>query len=127
MKPFRVLITGSRLWEDWPAFNEALSTVELAAAPRPLLVVHGYARQGADAFADAWAYRNGVAVERHPALWRLHGVYNPQAGLARNRHMVSLGADVCLAFFAGPSRGTNHCATLAEEAGIPVHRYGLAT
>jgi hypothetical protein len=54
---------------------------------------------------------------------REHGVYNPQAGLARNRLMVELGADICLAFVRNGSRGASHCAALAEEAGIPVRRY----
>lgn len=123
MKDYRVLVTGSRDWVDWPLFNEALSAEHLLAIPRPALVVHGHARKGADAFADAWTYRNGVAVERHPAVWRPKGIYNPQAGLLRNRQMVALGADVCLAFIRNGSRGASHCARLAEEAGIPVNLY----
>lgn len=123
MEPYRILVTGSRDWVDWPVFHEALASEELIAIPRPVLVVHGHARKGADAFADAWAYRNRIAVERHPAIWRPKGIYNPQAGLLRNRQMVALGADVCLAFIRSGSRGASHCARLAEEALIPVKRY----
>jgi hypothetical protein len=125
LKPYRVLVTGSRDWTDWDTFAAALAAeASLAASQgRELVVVHGHARKGADAYADAWAYRNRAAVERHPAAWRLHGVYNPQAGLARNRKMVGLGADVCLAFIREGSRGASHCARLAEEAGIPTNRY----
>lgn len=123
MKPYRILVTGSRDWTDWPKFHEALATELLVSIPRPVVIVHGHARKGADAFADAFAHREGLAVERHPAIWRPKGIYNPQAGLLRNRKMVNLGADVCLAFIRSGSRGASHCARLAEEAGIPVNRY----
>lgn len=121
MKDYRVLVTGSRDWTLWMTLETALE-VELTlarAAGERLVVVHGGAR-GADAMADIWAVRNGVAVERHPARWRMGGVYNPYAGLVRNREMVKAGADVCLAFIRSGSRGATHCAQLAKEAGIRV-------
>jgi len=124
MKPYRVLVTGSRDWTDFLAIDKALGAEQGLAAldARPLVVVHGGAL-GADRMAHAWAKKNGVAYERHPALWRANGIYNPQAGLVRNRAMVNLGADVCLAFIRSGSRGASHCARLAEEAGIPVNYY----
>jgi len=73
--------------------------------------------------ADIAAGLGGVAVEVHPAIWRPNGIYNPQAGFLRNRKMVELGADVCLAFIRNGSRGASHCAGLAEGAGIPTRRY----
>jgi hypothetical protein len=38
--------------------------------------------------------------------------------------MVSLGADLCIAFYkqGAGNKGTDHCARLAERAGIPVRR-----
>jgi len=122
VKDYRVLVTGSRDWTDLLTIDKALGAEQGLAAMdlRRLVVVHGAAR-GADTLADRWAYRNGVAVERHPARWRENGVYNPQAGLLRNRKMVALGADVCLAFIHSGSRGASHCARLAEQAGIPVN------
>lgn len=117
----RVLVTGSRLWTTPADIYKALD--EYLAADPNLIVVHGACRTGADAHADAWCRRMSVAVERHPARWRPHGIYNPQAGLVRNRAMVELGADVCLSFIRDGSRGASHCARLAEEAGIPVRRF----
>ncbi|MFB7107266.1 DUF2493 domain-containing protein [Streptomyces hydrogenans] len=122
--PFRILVTGSRDWTDratlYGALNMYASADELQ---QPITVIHGDCATGADAMAETWALTRRVAVIRHPAKWREHGVYNPQAGLARNRLMVELGADVCLAFIKNGSRGASHCARLAEEAGIPTRRY----
>lgn len=121
VKDYRVLVTGSRDWTDLLTLDRALGAEQGLAVidQKRLVVVHGGAR-GADAMADIWAVRNGVAVERHPARWRLGGVYNPYAGLVRNREMVKAGADVCLAFIRSGSRGASHCAQLAVEAGIRV-------
>jgi hypothetical protein len=123
--PYRVLVTGSRDWTDANIIYAALSAERSLAVQqdRKLVVVHGHARHGADALADAWARGRGLPVERHPAPWRQNGVYNPQAGLYRNRKMVDLGADACLAFIRSGSRGASHCARLADEAGIPVTYY----
>jgi hypothetical protein len=122
VKDYRVLVTGSRDWTDLLALDKALGAEKSLADidQKRMVVVHGAAR-GADAMAEEWAKRNGVAVERHPARWRENGVYNPYAGLYRNRQMVMAGADICLAFIRSGSRGATHCARLAEEAGIPVN------
>lgn len=46
------------------------------------------------------------------------------AGFARNAEMVALGADLCVAFYkqGAGNKGTDHCASLAGKAGIPVRR-----
>lgn len=121
---YRILVTGSRDWGDRVTVYEALDDIWCRLhALRPLTVIHGDCPTGADEIANAWALANGVAVIRHPAKWREHGIYNPQAGLARNRLMVEQGAEICLAFIKNGSRGASHCARLAEEAGIPTRRY----
>lgn len=58
-----------------------------------------------------------IEIESHPAEW---GKYGDAAGPIRNAKMVSLGADVCLAFQKGNSSGTAGCITLADKAGITV-------
>jgi len=121
MKPYRVLVTGSRDWDRPEVIHAALET-ELAlavAAGWQMIVIHGGAK-GADAQAASWAHGKAVLVEPHHARWGLEGRF---AGVNRNRRMVNLGADVTLAFIRNGSRGASHCARLAEEAGIPVNRY----
>lgn len=127
MKPHRILVTGSR---DWRHLGVVLRALDEAAATvphdQPLIVVHGDCPTGADRFAKAWAQRNsdrGVTEEAHPAHWRTGGQLDRAAGPRRNEAMVAAGADICLAFIRNGSRGATHCAALAEQAGIPVHRF----
>ena len=122
----RILVTGSRTWQDARAVEHALTSTYFATtATAPVTLVHGACPRGADAMASAWAAdlkRSGwvIAEERHPADWQRNG---KAAGLLRNAHMVNLGADVCLAFIRDGSRGATHCAGLAEQAGIEVRRW----
>lgn len=128
MKPYRVLITGSRTWDDVPTLRGALNDV-LTGLPNlatPVVVVHGDCPHGADRQASVWvrdAQRGPLFVvteEKHPANWQLNG---KRAGFIRNQLMVNLGADLCLAFIKDSSRGASHTARLAEQAGIETRRF----
>jgi hypothetical protein len=121
-KTMRVLVTGSRKWRDQELLRIALDAVAVEAVNAgctELVVVHGCA-PGADIMADYWARNRReywpVRAERHPADWRQYG---KAAGVRRNREMVRLGADVCLAFLLDDSPGTTQCGGLAEREGIP--------
>lgn len=137
--PYRILVTGSRDWTDDRAIGNTLtSAAALAVAQgKRLVVVHGACPTGADRIADAWArwHQNrgrDIDIEEYPA--RDFGPW-PACGPIRNKHMVSLGADACLAFIGPctrprcrrpdphPSHGASHCAHLAEAAGIPTKRW----
>lgn len=116
----RILITGSRDWtSEWRIGNAILVFVEDHGDDHPFTVVHGGA-VGADFLAGHAARALGLRTEVHPADWAR---YSKRAGYVRNKAMVSLGADVCLAFIKNGSRGATMCAGLAEEAGIPVVYY----
>ncbi|MFC4501721.1 MULTISPECIES: DUF2493 domain-containing protein [Streptomyces] len=115
----RVLVTGSRTWTDIALIEGELARViRLAGRSCDVLLVHGACPKGADALADRFARDVGLEIERHPADWDRRG---KAAGFRRNAHMVSLGADVCLAFIRGGSRGASMTACLAMRAGIPTH------
>lgn len=115
----RILVTGSRTWTytDWIA--DELDTVVYAAGiknPAEVTLVSGACPRGADRIAEVHAAKRGWTVERHPARWDEQG---RAAGFIRNRHMVALGADVCVVFCRGGSAGATHTGRAAERAGIP--------
>lgn len=86
-----------------------------------IVLVHGNCPTGADRMAsEIWGQLWGFPVEAHPALWKTEG---KASGPRRNQRMVDLGADGCLAFIDGPSRGTRDCADRARKAGIPVRYF----
>jgi YspA, cpYpsA-related SLOG family len=116
-QPFRLLVTGSRAWDDIAVVEHALAAI-LAHHPEGVLLVHGACLRGADAIAAAYAARTpGYRTEVHPADWRRYG---RAAGPRRNAQMVTLGADGCVAFLRGASPGTTATIQLARAAGIPV-------
>ena len=125
MSARRILVTGSRAWTDHEAIQDALALAwaDLGRNPRTVLVQGECHLGGADGIA-AHIWRSwGLPVEGHPAEMGPNGhVLGPK----RNAHMVSLGADLCLAFPLPSSRGTKNCVRLAREAGIPVRVYAQA-
>jgi hypothetical protein len=110
----RILITGSRTWTNHTRIREVLGRW-WARYPDAVLV-HGAAR-GADRIAAALWRGWGLPTEAHPADWNRHG---KAAGHVRNRQMVALGADVCVAFIRDGSPGATACTALAHQAGIPI-------
>lgn len=112
----RVLITGSPDWTDHRRMRLMLSVVRVCYPDAVL--VHG-AGQGADRLAAAIWTAWGLPTEAHPADRDRH---RRGAGPIRNRHMVRLGADVCVAFLRPESKGARRCAAAAERAGIPTLR-----
>jgi YspA, cpYpsA-related SLOG family len=116
LDPYRVLVTGSRTWDDQKVIFNALAEYNYGQ----VTLVHGTAR-GADTIAAKIAAAFGWQIEPHPADW--NSGHGKAAGFIRNIKMVELGADVCLAFIKDGSRGATHCADLAEKAGIPVRRF----
>lgn len=120
MSPLRILVTGSRYWTDRYTVEVAIRKAYLERGndcqPHEVTVVHGNA-SGADECAKVSARVMGFHTEPHPADWEKHG---KAAGPIRNAAMTELGADVCLAFPLGESRGTRNCMALAEKAGIRV-------
>lgn len=108
----RIIICGSRSWEDYQTMRSVIQGLE----PGEDIVVHGGAH-GADQMAGEIAVELGLEVEVHPADWEKHG---KGAGFIRNEQMALLGADACIAFWDGESRGTADMMQRASEHGIKV-------
>lgn len=121
----RIVVCGSRTWEDEKIVHGVLSGFIDAADYHPLWddefqVAHGAAK-GADAFAGNWAQRYADVEEvRFPADWEKHG---KKAGFLRNQQMIEeFQPNVVLAFSEWPiTKGTQHTVDLAKKAGIPVY------
>ena len=125
---YRILVTGSRDWQEWGVVEAALRREALAGISREykpgsqlgVYVIHGDCPTGADAAADVLAPRMGLMVERYPG--NDFPTYKD-----RNQHMVDLGADVCIAFAAKWASGTGQTARMARKAGIRTIDYGVDT
>lgn len=115
----RVLVTGSRTWDNLPIIKYALDYQNVLESHYMTLVSGAcpYDRFGrsADAMAEEIAENLGWTVERHPADWGTHG---KRAGFVRNAEMVGSGVDVCLAFIRNGSKGATMTRDLAEKAGV---------
>ena len=106
----RVLICGGR---DYTGNVSCLDMIDIS------ILIHGGAR-GADQRASEWARENGIHTASVPALWDQMG---KSAGYARNRAMLLLQPEYCVAFPGG--KGTAMMISLCEKAGIPVWKpYG---
>lgn len=133
----RVLVTSSQGWDDYLFIHKVLKALWILAPDAVL--VSGACPRGGDALCERAWHRLGGEVERHRIeLWSRYG---RAAGMRRSEHMVSLDADICVAFIlpclrpecrlAKPSRGLGfhgthgsvHCADYAEDHGIAVRRF----
>ena len=64
----RVLITGSREWNDWYDIWHALRDVRKRAGTATVIIIHGGA-PGADSMADYVARQLGFCVVKYLANW----------------------------------------------------------
>jgi hypothetical protein len=127
LKQLRILITGSRTWDDYDTICRTIVKIigeyvdenpELKSRPVDwVTIVHGNCPRGADFLADMFATQIlRCDVERYDADWKAFG---RSAGYKRNARMVNTAPDVCLAFIRDKSAGSTNCRDLAKRAGIP--------
>ncbi len=122
----RILTTGSRAH---PRPDLVVFTLDYFATKymfEDFVFVHGACPDGkkdpdklsVDMVVDRWAKRNDFLVEEHPVTDEDWDRLGYKAGPIRNKGMVALGAEKCLAFPIGDSKGTRGCARMAHKAGI---------
>lgn len=129
--PTKVIITGGRDFSDYKQFKEILDYLlgELyvhliaGACSDKKKGVLTYTRPdgtevfGADGLTERYAAENGLKFTPYPADWNKHG---KSAGPIRNAEMVKSGAEVCIGFWDGKSKGTFDMMDKAQKAGIAV-------
>jgi len=127
----RVLICGSRVWDDSFIIHTVLGGMlrEAELDSDGLVVIDGVAR-GADTIAGGWfggaedgihAIHEHVRHERYPADWDQHG---KAAGPIRNARMLKEGQPDFVIGFSdnlAESVGTRDMVTRAKKAGVPCY------
>lgn len=114
----RVLICGSRTWEDEWIVHRLLDGI--ADYHRPDFEVIEGGAKGADSCAATWVAGHGSEYpprhRRFPADWATHG---RAAGPIRNQQMLNEGKpNLVVAFRDGASKGTADMVRRAKQAGI---------
>lgn len=112
----RILITGSRTWDNENFIRNLLSG--FGFNPDVVTLVSGNCQDGADAICEKVAEELGWAIERHPADWETHG---RKAGFIRNYNMAHTHPDICLAFVRDHSAGASMTAKFAKDAGVQTY------
>ena len=120
----RVLVCGSRNFNDYGLLAAKLDEVRDRLGDVPMRVVSGAAR-GADSLAAKWAQQRGVPCDEYPADWDRHG---KSAGYRRNEQMLTEGdPHIVVAFPQGESRGTRQMMRIAAEARVAVEEVDHAS
>jgi hypothetical protein len=104
-----VIVCGSRTWSDEQHIADVLLSIQNCT------IIYGVCPTGADRLAARVARRMELPLEPHPADWKTHG---KAAGPIRNEEMAASGADLCLAFWDGKSKGTMDMMGRARRHGI---------
>lgn len=115
----RILVCGSRDWDDVERIQQALSSLRL---DRIQTIIHGASR-GADQIAAKVGRELGYRVHSYPANWTAHG---RKAGVIRNLEMLHTRPDCVIAFQLDGSRGTQHTIDKARKLGILTKVYSAA-
>ncbi len=122
---FKILVTGSRNWEDTTEnrmmFNDAMAAIisDPPISKDRVRIVVGDCPTGLDKIARDWCVQWGFPYDMHIARWDL---YDKAAGPIRNQEMVDTRPDVCVGFPkpGEDNRGTYNCMIRAKLADIQV-------
>lgn len=112
--PVRIIVAGSRGWDDYRLLNDVISTV-VSMLDQPVLFISGKAKSGADDLIIRWCEENEILCMECPADWDKHG---KSAGYVRNAEMAEIGNRL-IVFWDGVSKGTKHMIDIAKAKNIP--------
>lgn len=116
MKIFRVIIAGSRSFQDYDLLcQHADKMLARVRQDHKIIVVSGGAH-GADELGELYAVNRGYEIKAFSADWDRYG---KSAGYIRNEEMAR-NADALIAFWDGQSHGTKHMIDLAEKYKLKV-------
>ena len=120
MKPFRLLVCGSREYDNGQEVARVLDAHLARIGPHLLMITGGAV--GADEHARRWAASRKVDHLVMYAKWDIDG---KGAGPIRNRRMAKKKPKLVLAFSEDfdESRGTSDMIRVAEKMNIDVKRF----
>ncbi len=95
----RIIVTGSRCFDDYPILSKRLD--ELLSQETEILLLCGD-DGGTDELVHRYCREQGIEFETFTTDW---GAYQQAALFVRNKHML-FGANTCILFWDGESRGT---------------------
>lgn len=120
MSDFRVIIAGSRYYDDYDTLKakcDKILSAKLSDPSTTVIILSGGAR-GADTLGVQYAMERSLKVEWHSADWNRYG---RAAGPRRNAEMAAV-ANALIAFpkDGAANTGTNNMISLAKERGLLV-------
>ncbi len=106
----KLAIIGSRTFNNYALLKSYLDPHK----HKITLIVSGGAK-GADTLGEKWANQNNIPTLIFPADWDKYG---KRAGYLRNEDIIK-NCDVCVAFWDGVSKGTQHSLNLCKKYNTP--------
>jgi hypothetical protein len=113
MTEFRVIIAGSRTFNDYEYLEKKCDT--LLSKKENIKIISGGA-SGADKLGERYSKKKGYKLSVFLADWNRFG---KSAGPRRNKKMGD-NADALIAFWDGQSRGTKHMIDYANSINLKV-------
>ncbi len=125
----RVIIAGSRDFDDYKSLDEKCSTAIMGELIenedcefQKIRIISGTAR-GADQLGERFAKNKEYELSKFPADW---GLYGKSAGYKRNVEMAKFSVEnsnvgILIAFWDGKSKGTKNMIDIAKRYGLKVH------